>query len=84
MIATITNPRMDKHYCLTINGATQDDYYTMMSLFNNPSFRVCRPFMQGWDPHSGWMMVEFWTDNQDHILEACLKFEQSFEIKISN
>lgn len=50
---------------------------SLLSLLNTPIVRRAKPFLQG--DCLGWLMVEFWTDDEDAILTAANFLEISLK-----
>ena len=71
------SPHGDKGYSLHIfyRAGDKDLYYALCGL----SMRLDKKydthlFFQGDILRDGWLMLEFWTYNQDAILEFCMEF----------
>lgn len=48
---------------------------TLLSVMNTPLVRRAKPFLQG--DCLGWLMIEFWTDSENDIVNAASFMESS-------
>jgi hypothetical protein len=86
------SPYMDKGYSLQIfHNLTHEKYAESMSIYDLMGMARelgkkydARIFFQG--NSVGWLMIEFWTDNQDAILDFCMEFAErvSAELMLVN
>lgn len=83
----LTSPVADKNYCLHIYYQRGDGYT------RNNIMRLARIasgdkniFFQGDSVDSGWMMIEFWTNDHDFILGFCLTLAEKLgvELEVTN
>ena len=70
----LQSPHMDKNYSLHIFHSMKYDY-PLVDAANEISRKYI--FFQG--RSDNWLMIEFWTDDQDFILDFCEKFAMKFE-----
>ena len=79
----LIEPFMDKGWSFQIKTS---DYSpldpiireSLLSLINTPLVRRAKPFLQG--DTECWLMVEFWTDNEDHIIAAANFLNESLKV----
>lgn len=77
----LVEPKSDKGWNLQVISqdklmaahAWEEIRETLLSLINTPLVKRAKPFLQG--DCLGWLMVEFWTDNENDILNAATFIE---------
>jgi hypothetical protein len=70
MIAKLIPPSGDKNFSFQVIGINQEQKTKLFGAINSlkSMHPDLKPFIQG---NSGnWVMIEFWTDNVDSIMEA--------------
>lgn len=74
---------MDKGWSFQVSAITSEYHLnpeireTLLSLMNTPFARRAKPFLQG--DCFGWLMVEFWTDDEKIIAEVASFFESGLK-----
>ncbi|MBI6885757.1 hypothetical protein [Pseudomonas putida] len=79
MIAKLVPPHMDKHHSFQVVNISKDDRDTILSMFRKPSVEKARPFLQG--DSRGWVMVEFWSKDEEAIKAASDALAKSIGIE---
>ena len=88
MEAKLTPPECGKNWSVHFLGLTEQVRNKILSAFHRMAynhesmFKKANPFLQG--DSDGWMMIEFWTDNQNSIIDACLELENTLNICIEH
>lgn len=76
MICKLIRPHIDKNWSYQILGCDKKVRDKVVSVFSD--IKYAQPFLQG--DSGNWLMVEFWTNNKTHILEACNFISESLGI----
>jgi len=80
--AKLVSPHMDKGWSLQFFDCDEKVRNSVIGTVMDANTRVgCRAFLQG--DFEGWMMVEFWTDDEDRILQAAEYFARATGVPIS-
>lgn len=80
MIAKLVDPQMDKNFSIQFFKVTDDDRKNIYKNFHQSCKIFGHQFMQG--DYDDWMMIEFWTDNVDLIIQICIFYQNALEIEI--
>jgi len=75
-------PHMDKGWSFQVSETyptplAPEIRESLLRLMDTPLARRAKPFLQG--DCLGWLMVEFWTDNENDILNAASFFENGLK-----
>lgn len=83
----LTSPAAYKGYCLHIHyqmgdGYTRNNIIYLARIVSGDK----NIFFQGDNVLGGWMMIEFWTDDHDFILNFCFSLAEKLatELEITN
>jgi len=83
---TLVPPHADKHWSV-MGESNEDQFWKLRCLFgiNAPKdspIKRTGAFWQGGQLEPGWFMVEFWTHNQNDILEAAEFLAQQLNLPL--
>jgi len=70
LIVKLVPPSGDKGYSFQTMHASAEQMETLIGLMSDPVVIKARPFLQGQDDSSGWIMIEFWVPDRTRVLEA--------------
>jgi len=79
----LIDPECDKNFSLQFFNATEKEMINIKRFFNY-SFGKYYTFLQGYDVKSGWVMIEFWTNDLDKIITYCDNAGDFFNTNVVN
>lgn len=81
-IAKLVPPTGDKHHSFQIANRDEGDEQLARNSVLHPDVAAARPFIQGMD--RTWLMIEFWTDDEEKITKACDALSKLFKIEYTH
>jgi hypothetical protein len=82
LVARLVPGRGDKNQSFQAMYVSEEQRVRLIAQMQEPEVQAARPFRQG--DNLGWMMIEFWVDNEEVIETAAKSLAKSIGVELKH